>query len=93
VADEIGRRGVGREAVVLGHVPDELADDRALLLDVEIHHGRPSRGRLEQPQEDLEQRALARAVGADEADDPGLELEGQPVERHDAAWVSAGEVG
>ena len=37
MAHEVRGRRVGREAVVLGHVPHELADDRALLLDIEVH--------------------------------------------------------
>ena len=87
VRDEVGRRGVGREAVVLGHVADELADRRALGAHVEVHHRRLARGRREQTEQDLDQRALAGAVGPDQADDPGFELESQAVERDHAAWV------
>ena len=93
VGDEVGGRGVGRQAVVLGHVADELADRRALGAHVEAHDRRVARRRLEEPEQDLDERALAGAVGADEADDPGLELEGQAVERDDAARVALGQAG
>ena len=46
----------------------------------------------EEPEEDLDERALARAVGADEPDDPGLEVESQAVEGGDAARIPAGQV-
>ena len=92
VADEVGRRGVRREAVVFGHVADELADGGALRPDVEVHHGRVARRRRQQPEEDLDERALACAVGADEPDDPGFELEGEAVEGGDAARVALGQV-
>ena len=87
VGDEIGRRRVGREAVVLGHVADELADRRALAAHVEVHHGRLAGGRRQQPEEDLDERALAGAVGSDQADDPRFELEGEAVERGHAARI------
>ena len=92
LGDEVGRRGVRREAVVFGHVADELADRRALRANVEVHHRRLARRRFEQAEQDLEQRALARPVGTDQADDPGLEVEGQAVERGDAARISLGQV-
>ncbi len=94
VGDEVGRGRVRRQAVVLGHVADELADRRALRAHVEVHHRRLARGRFEQPEQDLDERALAGPVGADETDDPGLEVEGQAVERGDAradsAWSGRG---
>ena len=37
----------------------------------------------QQPEQDLDQGRLARPVGPDEADDPGLDLEAQVVERGD----------
>ena len=54
---------------------------------VEVHHRRLARGRRKKAEQDLDQRALAGAVGPDEADDPGFELEGQAVERDHPAWV------
>ena len=43
------------------------------------------------PEEDLDERALARAVRADKADDPGLEVERQAVERGDVARIALGQ--
>ena len=77
---------------MLGHVADELADGRALGPHVEVHHRRVAGGRRQQPEQDLDERALARAVRADEADDARLEIEGQAVERGDAARVALGQV-
>ena len=82
----------GGQAVVLGHVADELADRRALGPDVEVHDRCLAGGRLEEAEQDLDERALARAVGADEPDDPGLQLQGQAVEGGDAARVALGQV-
>ena len=92
VGHEVGRGDVRRQAVVFGHVADELADRRALGPDVEVHHRRLARGRLEQPEEDLDERALAGAVGADQADDPRFEVQGQTVERDDARRIALGQV-
>jgi len=92
LGDEVGRRCVGREAVVFGHVAHELADRRALRAHVEVHHGGLAQRRLEQAEQDLEERALARAVGTDQTDDAGLEVEGQAVEGSDAARISLGQV-
>ena len=47
----------------------------------------PSVG-VEQAEQDLDQRALAGAVGADEADDALADLDAQAVERGDAAGVA-----
>ena len=43
VRDEVGRRRVGRQAVVLRHVADELADVGALRPDVEVEDRRARR--------------------------------------------------
>ena len=93
VSHEVGGRRVRRQAVVLGHVADELPDRRALGAHVETHDRGVAGRRLEEPEEDLDERALAGAVGADQADDPGLQLEGQAVERDDAARVVPGQAG
>ena len=67
---------VGRQAVVLGHVADALADGGAVGRDVEAEHASPlPDGRREQAEQDLDQRRLAGAVRADEADDPGADVE------------------
>ena len=47
VGDELGRRVVGRQGVVLGHVADELADAGALAGGVEVHDPRRSRSSAE----------------------------------------------
>ena len=69
---------------MLRHVADELADVRAAGPDIQVEDGRLAGCRVDEPEEDLEQRALARPVRADEADDAGLDVEGQRVERGDA---------
>ena len=46
----------------------------------------------QQAEQDLDERALARAIGTDQPDDPGLEIEGQARQCDDAARVSAGQV-
>src|SRR5688500_17244763 len=90
MGDEIGRGRIRRERVVLGHVADELADLRPVRPHVQVEDGGGAAGRLDQPQQDLEQRALARAVRADQPDDPRLDLEGEAIERGDGA-VALGE--
>ena len=92
VGHEIGGRRVGWQAVVLGHVADELADGRAVGPDVEVHDRRLARGRCQQAEEDLDERALAGPVGADETDDPGFEIQGQAVEGDHAPRVVLGQV-
>ena len=85
VRDELGGADLEREAVVLGHVADQLPDLEAVRGDVEAEHlGRAGR-RLEQAEQDLDQRALAGAVRADEPDHARLEVEVEVVERDDGA--------
>ena len=91
VRDEVGRGHVRWQAVVLGHVPDELADLDALPDDIEVHDRRRPGGRRQEAEEDLEHRALARAVRADEADDARLEIERQAVKGDDASGVAFGQ--
>ena len=77
VGHELGRRHVGRQAVVLGHVADELADLGAVPGHVQVEHdGRPA-GRRDEAEQDLDQRRLAGAVRADQADDARLDVERQ----------------
>src|SRR3954451_12326867 len=73
---------------MLGHVADKLADLDAVARDIEVEDGRRAGCRLEQPEEDLEQGRLPGSVRAHETDDPGLDLERQPVERGDARAVA-----
>ena len=91
---EVRRGDVGRQDVVLGHVPDLLTDPRAVASDVEVQHGGRAGGRGEEPEEDPEERALAGAVGTHEPDDPRLDRDGEIVEGKDSAAgtrVSEGE--
>ncbi len=69
---------------MLGHVADQLADARALGGGVQVEDACLALGRRQQAEQDLDQRALAGAVGADEADDARLEVHGQAIERGDA---------
>ncbi len=85
VSDELGGADLERKAVVLRHVPDQLPDGEPVRGNVETEHLRPSGRGLDQPEEDLDQRALAGAVRADEADHARLELEVQVVEGEDGA--------
>ena len=48
-------------------------------------------GRRQQAEQDLDERALAGPVGADEADDALADLDAQPVERGDAAGIALRE--
>ena len=63
----------------------QLADGEPVGGDVETEHLRRAGRRLEQAEEDLDQRALAGAVRADEADHARLELEVEVVEGEDGA--------
>ncbi len=86
VDDELGRRHVRREAVVLRHVPDPLADRRPVRHDVEAEDRRatrPSAG--SRPEHHLDQRRLARAVRADQPDDARLDLDAEVGHRRDLA--------
>ena len=88
VRDDLRRRDVRGKAVVLGHVADELADVGALRPDVEVEDRRLAARRIDQAEQDLEQGALAGAVRADEADDPPVDVDREPVEGSDAARVA-----
>jgi hypothetical protein len=60
---------------VLRHVADALADVGAAGRDVEVEYGGAARRRLDEPEQDLDQRGLPGTVRADEADDPGLDVD------------------
>jgi hypothetical protein len=57
---------------------------------VSEHRG-ATRRRRKEAEEDPQEGALAGAVRADEADDPGLELDGQVIEGCHAARVAFGQ--
>ena len=91
VVDEVIGRDVARQAVVLRHVADVLADADALGRDVRVQDARPTRRRRQQAEQDADERRLARPVGSDQADDAGLDVEREAIERRDARGVSLGE--
>src|SRR5690606_17450484 len=53
---------------------------RALARHVVTQHFGAPRGGIEQPEQDLQQGALARTVGADQADDAGLQFQVERVQ-------------
>ena len=75
---------------MLGHVAHALADLQALRARVQVEDAHVARGGGEQAEEDLDEGALAGAVGADEPDDAGLQLQGKPLERRHAAGIALG---
>ena len=89
VHDELARAHVGRQAVVLGHVADQPADLLAPGGDVVAQHPRAAGGRLEQAEQDLDQRRLAGTVGADESRHALADLDvevGQGMDLARSAW-------
>ena len=91
VVHEVIGRDVAGQAVVLRHVADVLADADALGRDIRVQDARPTRRRRQQPEQDADERRLARTVGSDEADDARLDVEREAIERRDARGVSLGE--
>ena len=84
VREELRRRHVAREAVVLRRVADARAVlGRAPRILAE-HLRRPS-VRLDEAEEQLERRALAGAVRPEQARDPLVDLEADPIERPERA--------
>jgi hypothetical protein len=65
---------------VLGEVADELADLEWVGERVYAEDFDGSGGGGEESEEDADERGLAGAVGADEADDAGVEVESERVE-------------
>src|SRR3954464_7178805 len=58
---------------------------------VEAEHRDGAAGRLEQAEDDLDESALAGAVGADKADDARLEIDRERIEGGDAG-ISLGQL-
>ena len=83
VDHQLGGGHVGGEAVVLGHVADPSADLLPGRRDVQAQDLRRAGGRGEQAEQDLDERGLPGAVGADQPRDAGPDRQGQPVERRD----------
>ena len=84
VGEELGRRDVLRQAVVLRHVPEAAPHchvGRGRLAE----HLCGARGRLDQAEEELDRRALPGSVRPEQPGDGLLDLEVDLIERHDLA--------
>ena len=84
MGDQVGRREVGREDVVLGHVPHSFPDPATVRSGVQAHHRGAAARRRQQPEEDPQQGTLAGPVGTHQSHDPRLDLDAQRIERQDA---------
>src|SRR6266567_3713907 len=91
VGHELRRGHVGRKAVVLWHVAEQDPDHFAAGSAVAAEHLGLALGRRDEAEQDLYQRGLARAVGADEPGDAGGDRDGETVERGDVARVHLGQ--
>jgi hypothetical protein len=76
------RHGVhaGDVRVAFGHVPDARADRQRRLCHVHLEDGHPAPIRLHEPEQRLQHRALARAVGPEQADRPFRKFRGDVLE-------------
>ena len=70
---------------MLRHVADQTSNRPTLAHHMMSHHCRGSFRWLEQAKKDLHQRALARAIRADEAGNSRFDYHGERVECRDAA--------
>ena len=93
VHDEVAGADVGRQAVVLGQVADQGPDRAALGADVVAEHLGLASGGGDEAEQDLEERGLAGAVGADQAGDAGADVDGERVEGEDRTVVLGQPVG
>ena len=91
VSHELGRGHVGRKAVVLRHVAEQGPDRLAAGFAVAAEHLGLALGRRNEPEQDLNQRGLARAVGADQPGDAGRDRDGQTVERGHVTRIHLGQ--
>src|SRR6516162_9176985 len=91
VGDELGAGDVGRQAVVLGHVPGERPDPLPAGRDVVAEHDRPAAGRRQQAEQDLDKRGLARPVRADQPGDARLDVDGEAGQRRHVAGIPLGQ--
>ena len=87
VGDELGSSNVGRQAIVLGHVAHHLANRSRLPNRVHAEDRGGSACRGQKAQQDLEQRALACPVRADQADNAGLDGKVEPLKGPDLPVV------
>ena len=84
VHHEVDRRDVPGDAVVLGRVAHQLAHLQRLPRDVEAQHRRRAARRLQQPQQDLQQRALAGPVRPHQPHHARLHPQRQRIQRRHA---------
>ena len=84
VGHELRGREVGRQAVVFGHVAGELADGGPFRGHVAVQHARAPGGGRRQPQQDLDERALARAIRPHQPHHARLHAHVQRVQRRHA---------
>jgi hypothetical protein len=87
VGDEVRRADVRREAVVLGHIADDLPDGPSLADGIHAEDRGPAARRRQQAEEYLEKRALAGSVGPNQADDSGLDRQVELIESLDRPVV------
>src|ERR1019366_2435348 len=80
VGHEVGGGHIYRKAVVLGEVADELADLERVGERVHAQNFEGTGGGGEEAEEDADEGGFAGAVGADEADDAGVERERERIE-------------
>ena len=90
VATMSAARLVEREAVVLGHVAELAAHADRIVGHVDPAHLEASLGGVAQPEHHPEEGRLAGAVGPDEADAPGWDVEIEPFDGRDTG-VSLGQ--
>ena len=78
--DDVGRRLVEGQAVVLGHVAQPAAHAHGIGGHAAPRHLEPAGRRLHEPEHQPEEGGLAGAVGADQPDGARGDVDGQPGE-------------
>ena len=71
--DKLSRAHVRRQTIVLGHVSDEAPNRRSLAHDIVPQQRRRTTRWLDESEQNLDERALASAICADQSRDPRLE--------------------
>ncbi len=77
---ELGGRDVRRQAVVLGHIADPLADGGTVLGHVQAEDVRAPFGGRGQAEKDLDQGGFSGTVGTHQARHAGPDVNGEPVQ-------------
>ena len=88
--DDVGRGLVEREALVLRHVAELAAHADRIVGHVDPAHLEAPLGGVAQPEHHPEEGRLPGAVGPDEADAPGRDVEIEPLDGRDTG-VALGE--